>query len=49
MIPNRHNKDEIITLEYSKGIQRNTQPVKRKHYYSTKEKFEKLGYKVKII
>lgn len=49
MIPNKQNKDEIITLEYTKGKERSTQPVKRKNYYSTKCKLEGLGYKVKII
>jgi hypothetical protein len=49
VIPNKKNAEEVITLEYSKGVQRNTQPVKRKNYNSTKEKLERLGYSVKII
>lgn len=49
MILNKHNKDEWITIEYTKGKERSTQPVKRKNYYSTKCKLEGLGYQVKII
>ena len=49
MIANKHNKDEWITIEYSKGKESSTQPVKRKNYQSTKSKLELLGYSVKIL
>jgi len=49
VIPNKKNADEVITLEYSKGVQRNNQPLKIKNYQTTKEKLERLGYSVKII
>jgi hypothetical protein len=49
VIPNKHNKDEWITIEFTKGKEYSTQAVKRKSYQSTKTKLEKLGYLVKII
>jgi hypothetical protein len=49
VIPNKHNKDEWITIKFTKGVESSTQAVKRKSYQSTKEKLERLGYLVKII
>jgi len=49
VIPNKHNKEEWVTIEYSKGFEKSTQPVKRKMYNSTKVNLERLGYSVKII
>lgn len=49
MIPNKHNKDEWITIQFDKGKESSTQAVKRKSYQSTKTKLERLGYSVKII
>ena len=49
MIPNKKNKDDLITIQYSKGNESSTQVVKLKSYQSTKVKLEKLGYKVEKI
>jgi hypothetical protein len=49
VIPNKHNKDEWVTIEFTKGKEFSTQAVKRKSYQSTKAKLEGLGYIVKII
>ena len=49
MIPNKNNKNEWVTILFSKGKERSTQAVKRKSYNATKEKLERLGYSVKII
>jgi hypothetical protein len=49
VIPNKFNKDDLITIEYSKGNENSTQVVKVKSYQSTKAKLERLGYSVKII
>ena len=49
MIANKHNKEQWVTIEYTKGKEFSTQAVKRKSYNSTKVKLERLGYSVKII
>ena len=49
MIANKHNKEEWITIEFTKGKEVSTQAVKRKMYYKTKANLELLGYSVKII
>jgi len=49
VIPNKHNKDEWVTIEFTKGKEQSTQAVKRKSYNATKVKLERLGYSVKII
>jgi hypothetical protein len=49
VIANKHNKEEWVTIEYTKGFEASTQPVKRKMYNYTKSKLELLGYLVKII
>ena len=49
MIANKHNKDEWVTIEFTKGFEVSTQAVKRKSYNNTKVKLERLGYSVKII
>jgi hypothetical protein len=49
VIPNKHNKDEWVTIEFTKGKEASTQAVKIKSYNSTKVKLERLGYLVKIL
>jgi hypothetical protein len=49
VIPNKKNKDDLITIQYSKGNENSTQVVKLKSLASTKLKLERLGYLVKII
>jgi hypothetical protein len=49
VIPNKHNKDEWVTIKFTKGVEYSTQAVKRKSYNATKVKLERLGYLVKIL
>jgi hypothetical protein len=49
VIANKHNKEEWVTIEFTKGKEVSTQAVKRKMYYKTKANLERLGYLVKII
>lgn len=49
MLITKNNQDDLVTVEYSKGVEKSFQSVKRRQYLTIKMKLEALGYSVKMI
>ncbi len=49
MLITKNNQDDLVTVEYSKGVEKSFQSVKRRQYLTVKMKLEALGYSVKMI
>lgn len=49
MLITKSNQDDLVTIEYTKGVEKSYQSVKRRQYLTVKMKLEALGYSVKLI
>lgn len=49
MLITKNNQDDLVTVEYSKGVEKSFQTIKRRQYLTVKMKLEALGYSVKMI
>jgi len=49
MLVTKENREQLITIEYSKGTEKSYQSVKRRQYATLKMKLEAIGYTIKII
>lgn len=49
MLITKNNQDDLITIEYSKGVEKSYQTIKRRQYLTLKMKLEAIGYIVKLI
>lgn len=49
MLITKNNQDDLVTIEYSKSVEKSFQTIKRRQYLTVKMKLEALGYSVKMI
>lgn len=49
MLITKNNQDDLVTVEYSKGVEKSYQTIKRRQFLTIKMKLEALGYVVKMI
>lgn len=49
MIITKNNQDDLITIEYTKGVEKSYQSIKRRQFATLKLKLETIGYTIKIV